>query len=123
MIKHILVCNIEQVVHTEKVLIQKEDLERICRLLEIEDLSSCSEKELSKLNAKRDDYQGWLDVTFDDGSNLTWDLCSGGSNYYDNVVFTRNGDSQTLDCTYKLDDIEIDAETDIYIVRLEIVNG
>ena len=121
MIRHKLVHETEPTVHEKELKIKAEELRRIQALLNIPDLSECPESQLERLGGKQDDCQYLFDVTFDDGSNLTWDLCSGKTNYYDNVVFTYNDIKEDLDCSYELDDIEIDCDTDIYIMRLEII--
>lgn len=59
-------------------------------------------------------------VEFDNGSSLTFDLCSGKHNYYDNVVWTSaDGKTNvTLDCAYELDDIEVEIASELYIVKI-----
>ena len=120
MLRHKVVHNAKQILHEEKIFITEKELERIRQLLNISNFSLYSEDVLKSMNAKEDDCQYLFAVTFDDGSTLTWDLCSGQTNYYDNVVFIHNGIEEDLDCCYELDDIEIECDNDIYIVRLEI---
>lgn len=120
MIRHKLVYDIETVIHEAKVPIKRKELNRIRHLLDIKDLSIYSDDELKSLGAKRDCGDTSFVVKFDDGSQLIWDLRSGNMNYYDDVVFVYKGREYNLDCSYELDDIEIDMDTDIYIMKLEI---
>ena len=107
-------------VHKETVCIPANELNRINRLLAIECFEEMTDEEMLRQGANTNVYEGVFAVDFDDGSFLTWDLCSGSSNYYDNVVWTSpDGDEDiTLDCEYELDDIEVEIESELYIVKV-----
>ena len=96
------------------------ELERINRLLDIPSFEFMTEQQLENAGAEKDAFEGIFGVTFADGSMLTWDLCSGHSNYYDNVVWTSgDGSSEhVFDCTYELDDIEFEADGSAYMVSI-----
>ena len=109
------------VLHVEEVELNKEEVSRIRRLLSIENMEELSEEEKQELGCKEDDCEYIFVVEFDDGATLDWKLCSGTVNYFDDVLLKLpNFGWQDLDCTFELDDIEIDAESDIYQVKLVI---
>lgn len=101
--------------------IKRSELEHINKLLSISNLEEMSENE-KKLGAKQDEIINMFSANFEDGSILTWDLCSGRNNYFDDVVFTRpNGNWDALDCSYELDDIVVETDNKIYRVELNII--
>ena len=106
--------------HEETILIPANEFERINRLLAIESLEEMTDSELLEQGANTDVYEGVFAIDFDDGSSLTWDLCSGSHNYYDNVVWTSpDGKTDiTFDCEYELDDIEVEIDSELYIVKV-----
>lgn len=70
-----------------------------------------------------DNYRdGIFTATFDDGSSLNFDLCSGESNYYDDTVWTSADGSTdvTLECAFELSDIEVEIMGETYVVNLNI---
>ena len=106
--------------YKERIWIPPKDLERINRLLDIPCLETMTDQELIDAGANTDYFEGIFCVDFDDGSTLTYDLCSGTCNYYDNVVWT-SADGQheiVLDCSYELDDIEFEADGATYTVTV-----
>lgn len=79
-----------------------------------------SDDELIMQGANTHHNEGIFSVTFDDGSSLNFDLCSGIHNYWDDVVWT-NADGSidvTLDCEYELDNIEVDIKGETYAVEI-----
>lgn len=106
--------------HEQTVRISTGELERINRLLAIESLENMTDEELIQQGANTGVYEGILYVEFDNGAVITWDLCSGTHNYYDNVVWTSPDESRevVLDCEYELDDIEVEIESEFYIVKI-----
>ena len=106
--------------HKQIVCISTSELERINRLLAIESLEDMTDEELIQQGANTDVYEGILYVEFDNGAIITWDLCSGIHNYYDNVVWTSpDGNREVvLDCEYELNDIEVEIESELYIVKI-----
>ncbi len=107
--------------YEETIKVSQAEFDRINRLLAIECFENMSDEEMRKAGANTDQCEGLWFVEFGDGSELTWDLCSGSSNYYDNVVWTSADDkrSVTLDCSYELDDIEVEIEGNLYVVKFE----
>ena len=106
--------------YTETVKMSAAEVDRINRLLDIVCLADLSDKELYEAGANTDQNEGVFAVDFDDGSRLTWDLCSGTSNYYDNVIWTNaeGNNSVNFDCEYELDDIEFEIDGNTYIVKI-----
>lgn len=105
--------------YQETIKIPATEFNRINRLLAIECFENMSDEEMRKAGANTDQYEGlWL-IEFDDGSKLTWDLCSGSSNYYDNAVWTSADGKRsiTLDCLFELCDIEFEVDGTIYSVK------
>ena len=106
--------------HEEKVRISTSEFNRINRLLAIESLEEITDNELLQQGANTDVHEGIFHVTFDNGATMNFDLCSGQHNYWDDVVWT-SPDGTTdivLDCEYELDDIEVEIESELYIVKL-----
>jgi hypothetical protein len=108
--------------HVATVSIKKSEFDRVNRLLSIRSLSEMSDSQLIEAGANTDRCEGILFVTFDDGSSLNYDLCSGQENYFDDVVWTSSdGKSDIcLECTFELSDIEFEAMGEEYIVRLNV---
>lgn len=109
--------------YTETVKISKDEFDRITRLLSIESLEEMSDEEMERVGAEVDYWENIFYVKFKDGSSLSWDLGSGGHNYYDDVVWHSNDDSRNdvfPDCTYELSDIELYIGDDTYIVKIEL---
>jgi len=106
--------------YVEFVKIPQRDLERINRLLDIEALDDMTESELLEAGASADYFEGVFYVKFKDGSLLTYDLCSGQHNYYDNVVWVNAAMTKELvfDCKYKLCDIVFEADNNLYTVHI-----
>ena len=106
--------------HTATAHISIEEFERINRLLAIDSLEEMTDQELLDQGANTYQCEEIYSVTFDDGSHITFDLCSGSINYYDNVVWTSADGKQevTLDCEFELDDIEVEIESQVYLVHL-----
>ena len=96
----------------------------------IDDLSKCHPKELEKANYKQFDDVGILEVTFEDGTELRYNLCSGSTNYYDDLVISKLVVNEEKEDEYKeilynyspSDDLpetlEVEADDDTYIVHL-----
>lgn len=106
--------------HEAIVYIDKDEFDRINRLLAIESLEEMTDSELIEQGANTDVCEGIFYVEFDNGASLNFDLCSGQHNYWDDVVWTsadRTIDI-TLDCEYELDDIEVEIENELYIIEV-----
>ena len=106
--------------HIATVYISSDEFDRVNRLLSIDSLENMSDDELIMQGANTNHNESVFSVTFDDGSSLNFDLCSGTSNYWDDVVWTSaDGNTDvTLDCEYELDNIEVDIEGETYIVEI-----
>lgn len=107
--------------YIETVRIKRETFNRINRLLAIENMENMTDEELYKAGADTDTFFGVFSITFKNGAILNYDLCSGTSNYYDNVVWTSaDGTHEViLECEFVLDNIEVEIDGDTYIVKLE----
>ena len=104
--------------YEEKVPLARSEIDRINRLLSIPSLEEMTDQELRDARANTDTFEGVFYVEFADGSTLTYDLCSGSTNYFDDVVWT-SPDKRTdvvLDCEYELADIEFEAMGNTYVV-------
>ena len=112
--------NIRESMYEETVVIPSNEIDRINRLLEIESLEEMSDGELLSAGANTNWCEGIFAVKFADGSSLNFDLCSGTTNYFDDVVWTSADGSRDviLDCEYALDDIEFEHEGVIYLVHI-----
>ena len=107
--------------YEETVFIKKEEYEKINQLLEIESLEEMTDNELLAAGANTHVCKGVYGVVFDDGSSLQYNLCSGASNYWDDVIFSNDVGDYVLDCTYEFGDIEVEIDGNTYSVKLNIV--
>ena len=103
--------------------IGKSTFDRVNRMFDLPLLSEMTDAQLTNAGAKPYQIDGVFYVQFADGSSLTYDLCSGSENYFDDVVWVdANGFHDIcLDCTYELADIEFEAFGNEYVVKLNIV--
>jgi hypothetical protein len=106
--------------HEAIMKISESEFNRINRLLAIESLEEMTDAELLAQGANTDTCEGIFYVDFDNGASLTFDLRSGQQNYWDDVVWTSaDGNIDiVLDCEYELDDIEVEIESELYVVRI-----
>ena len=107
-------------VHKETIRIPVEEFDRINRLLAIESLEEMTDSELIEQCANTDYHEGIFYVQFDNGASINFDLCSGSHNYWDDVVWTSPDGNRdvVLDCEYELDDIEVEIDSELYIVKI-----
>lgn len=106
--------------HETTIYIPISEFNRINRLLAIESLEEMTDNELLEQGANTDYCERIFYVEFDNGASLNFDLCSGRHNYWDDVVWT-SADGKVdvvLDCEYELDDIEVEIENELYIVKV-----
>lgn len=105
---------------TKTIVLPQEEIDRINYLLDIDNLEEMSEEELEEIGAKRNTFEPVFCVDFEDGSVLTFDLCSGFHNYYDAVVWTSRDfkQKQIFDCTYVLEDLELEINGRYYVVNI-----
>lgn len=106
--------------HEETIRIPAKEFDRINRLLAIESLEEMTDDELRKMGATTDGFEGIFYVEFDNGTSINFDLCSGQHNYWDDVVWTSADGKRdvVLDCEYELDDIEVEIESELYIIKI-----
>lgn len=106
--------------HEAIIHISASEFERINRLLAIESLEDMTDSELLEQGANTDVCEGIFHIEFDNGSSINFDLCSGNHNYWDDVVWTSADGKRdvTLDCAYELDDIEVEINSELYIVKI-----
>ncbi len=108
-------------IYKGKFSISKEDYEYYKKLLDLD--FNTDKKEMEKLGAKIYDYIEIGCVEFSNGNYLTIDLCSGCSNYFDNVVLydMYGTEIDVLDCNYEIGSFETDYGNDMYIVEMEML--
>lgn len=108
--------------HEATVHIERDEFERINRLLAIDSLEDMTDGELLEIGANTDQSDGVYLAKFDDGSSLSFDLCSGQHNYYDDVVWTSPDGAHNivLDCEYELGDIEVEINSELYAVKVVV---
>ena len=106
--------------HETIIYIPTSEFDRINRLLAIESLEEMTDDELIEQGANTDVCEGIFLVEFDNGASLNFDLCSGSHNYWDDVVWTSADGKRdvVLDCEYELDDIEVEIDDELYIVKI-----
>lgn len=105
--------------YRKDVKLMAELFQRINFLLGL-DLDSMTDDELKEADAKTDDTEGIFEVSFKDGSRFTYDLRSGTSNYYDDMVFyDPKGYPTTLECDFELgEEIEFENNGNTYIINI-----
>ena len=110
-------------IYSTDIILQTKEYNRINNLLSISDFNELSCREMREIGAKEDTYEGIFEATFDDGGILTYDLCSGNTNYYDNMVFTDvNKESYVLECDFELGNkIEFQVNNNKYIININLV--
>lgn len=106
--------------HEVIVRISASEFDRVNKLLAIKSLEEMTDEELLAQGANTDVCEGIFYVEFDNGASLNFDLCSGQSNYWDDVVW-MSANSETsviLDCAYELDDVEVEIDSELYVVKI-----
>ena len=106
--------------HEKTITISKSEFDRINRLLAIDSLDDMTDSELLAQGANTDVHEGLFYIKFDNGATMTIDLCSGQHNYFDDIVCTSPDGKEdiVLDCNYELDAIEVEIESELYIVKI-----
>lgn len=106
--------------HIATVHISSDEINRINRLLSINSMEDMSDNELIMLGANTNHNEGIFRVSFDDGSSLNFDLCSGIYNYWDDVVWTSADGNMdvTLECEFEISNIEFDIDGETYVVEI-----
>jgi len=110
--------------YVESVSLPTETFDRINKLLALPYFDEMTDDEMRNAEAKDGACEGIFGVTFKDGTSFTYDLCSGSSNYYDNMVFyDKEGYESVFDCDYELDrKIKFDIGENSYVINIDLVN-
>ena len=106
--------------YTENVVLTSEEFERINRLLALPYFDEMTDEEMREAEAHPHSCEGIFEVTFMDGSEFTYDLCSGGENYFDDMIFSNKYQEEyVLDCDFELDrQIVITDNGNKYIINI-----
>ena len=107
--------------YKETVNISKKVFDKVNKLLEIESFEDMTDAQMREAGAHEDDCKNIYCVIFEDGCGITYDLCSGQNNYWDDVIFSsvEFGDSP-VECTFELGDIELNENGNTYIVHINV---
>ena len=105
---------------TIEVKADKKYIDYINRLLQdinFDDDSLEMQKLIKELNAKQDDYISLFSININKDYVLTIDIASGTSNYYDNIVIWKKGETELdyrevacLECSFEIGDITLEKE-------------
>ena len=80
------------------------EFERINRLLALPYFDEMTDEEMRKAGAHPHRCEGIFAVTFMDGSQFSYDLCSGSENYFDDMLFfNKFGEPYSVECDFELD--------------------
>lgn len=106
--------------YIESVSLPTETFERINKLLALPYFDEMTNDEMKDAGAEDGAYEGIFGVKFEDGTSFSYDLCSGSSNYYDNMVFyDKEGYESVFDCDYELGKtIEFDHNGNFYVINI-----
>ena len=110
--------------YVENVSLPAETFDRINKLLALPYFDEMTDNEMRDAGAEDGTYEGIFEVSFEDGTSFSYDLCSGSSNYYDNMVFyDKEGYESVFDCDYELDrKIEFDVGENSYVINIDLEN-
>ena len=112
-------------IHTSTVQIPKDIYARVNRLLAFDiPFEEMTDAAMQAAGVCDHYCEGIFTTDFDDGSSLNFDLCSGSSNYFDDVVWSSADGTLdvALECGFELSDIEFEAEGETYVVKLEFTD-
>ena len=107
--------------YTEIVKISKEEYERVNKLLALSSLEEMTDEELLEAGANTLINETIFDVKFEDGSILTYTLCSGTHNYFDDVVWNKGDEEIVPECMFELCDFSFAVGNDEYAIKFEFV--
>lgn len=109
--------------YKETLKVEKEEIKKWNFLLS-KDIDEMTEEEKNFYNPKEYDFIGGYIVEFEDESYITFDLCSGGTNYYDEVIWhnKENTTEIVFDCAYTFatEKEECIVNDNSYIVEFQI---
>lgn len=108
--------------HEVIVHIPSAEYTRVNHLLAIDSFNNMSERELAAQGVTMGHNEGIYLAKFDNGASINFDLCSGPNNYWDDKVWTSPDGSRDviLDCAFELSDVEVEIESEQYIVKIVI---
>ena len=105
---------------TIEIKADKKYIDYINRLLQdinFDDDSLEMQELIKELNAKQDDYISLFSIDINKDYVLTIDIASGTSNYYDNIVIWKKGETELdykevacLECSFEIGDITLEKE-------------
>ena len=105
---------------TIEVKADKKYIDYINRLLQdinFDDDSLKMQELIKELNAKQDDNISLFSIDINKDYVLTIDIASGTSNYYDNIVIWKKGETELdynevacLECSFEIGDITLEKE-------------
>lgn len=105
---------------TIEIKADKKYIDYINRLLQdinFDDDSLEMQKLIKELNAQQDDYISLFSININKDYVLTIDIASGTSNYYDNIVIWKKGETELdykevacLECSFEIGDITLEKE-------------
>ena len=107
-------------IYTEDVKLSEEKFNEINRLLSLPYFDEMTDAEMREAGAYPHSSEGIFCIKFEDGSIFSYDLCSGGENYYDDMVFSNtHGEPYVLECDFELDKtIEIEDNGNKYVINI-----
>ena len=83
----------------------------------LEPINRYSQELIKELNAKQEDNIGLFSIDINKDYVLTIDIASGTSNYYDNIVIWKKGETELdynevacLECSFEIGDITLEKE-------------
>ena len=110
--------------YVAEVKISKAKFDRINRLLDeidFDDDSEEMEELIDELGATEDAWECGWEFKFEDGAKIFIDIRSGNHNYYDDIMWQKDGDESLIDCNYQLDEeMEIEIDDNTYICKFII---
>lgn len=101
-----------------EVRLKASECEKIRKLLDIDSIDGMSDEELDAVGASRHDRLPVYTAKFEDGSVLSYELCSGSTNYWGDITWTAPGSGMTADCEpdYDFGSMELEIEGVTYEV-------
>ena len=92
-------------------------INRLLQDIDFDDDSLEMQKLIKELNARQDDNIGLFSIDINKDYVLTIDIASGTSNYYDNIVIWKKGETELdykevtcLECSFEIGDITLEKE-------------
>ena len=112
----------EAIIHEVTVELPKEKIKQINRLLAIDSLSDMSDEELRNAGANTHYNERIFTANFDNGCSITYDLCSGVHNYWDEILWVSADKSNEVEFESEFElgkAIEMVVYMEVYIVNIK----